>query len=235
MDKSLIISLKTGIRERVKERLAALNISARQAGIRAGLGPEGVRNFLREDLDDTKNLPRLDTIVKLCEALDCPPAWLSFGGDSQSESHESSWRIDVKLKLQAGVWRAEKTDLPDNLGEIAIPPQKGLLKSTLYGAVVEGLSMNLVYPPGTIIVFETVIDRPDEVKAGARYHIERSSADGLVENTIKTVERDASGRLWLVPESSEPEFRAPIPAVAQPGGDMFYVGRAVCALIPANN
>lgn len=232
MDKSLIISLKTGIRERVKERLAALNVSARQAGIRAGLGPEGVRNFLREDLDDTKNLPRLDTVVKLCEALDCSPSWLSFGGSSQPEGSDASWRIGVKVRLQAGVWAAEKTDLPLDLGEIAIPPQKGLLKSTLYGAIVEGLSMNLVYPPGTIVVFETVIDRPEEVKTGARYHIERSSADGLVENTIKTVERDGAGRLWLVPESSEPEFRAPIPAVAQPGGDMHYVGRAVCALVP---
>lgn len=233
MNNDLIADLKAGIQQRIEKRLSALNLTARKAGILAGLGPDGIRNILRDDVGQTKNLPRIDTLARLSVALECDPAWLTFGSDHEATTEHDLWRIPVRAQLSAGVWRAEKTDLPELLLSIAIPPQPGKLKSTLYGAVIEGLSMNLIYPPGTIVIFETVVDRPSEIVTGARYHIERSSPDGLVENTIKTVTRDKHGKLWLVPESTEPEFRTPIPAEAADGYENFYVGRAVCALVKA--
>jgi phage repressor protein C with HTH and peptisase S24 domain len=76
-----------------------------------------------------------------------------------------------------------------------------------FGLVVAGDSMNLLYPPGTIL--ECVNYFGDEpIPNGKRVIVQRTKRDGTVEATVKELVRDADGIEWLVPRSSNPVHQA---------------------------
>jgi phage repressor protein C with HTH and peptisase S24 domain len=76
-----------------------------------------------------------------------------------------------------------------------------------FGLEVWGDSMDLIYPPGTIL--ECVNYFGDEViPAGKRVIVQRTKADGTQESTVKELVRDADGTEWLVPRSSNPMHQA---------------------------
>lgn len=64
------------IAKRIAARLDALNITARAASMRAGLGTDGVRNILRGKSES----PRSQTLIKLAKALECSLEYL-IGAD----------------------------------------------------------------------------------------------------------------------------------------------------------
>jgi phage repressor protein C with HTH and peptisase S24 domain len=89
-----------------------------------------------------------------------------------------------------------------------VPDDPNYRSLTLYAGRVVGDSMNRVYPDGTIVVLSRMAQRPGEILEGKRYHIRRTRAGGLIEETIKTLVRDSKGRYWMQPESDSPEFAA---------------------------
>ena len=77
-----------------------------------------------------------------------------------------------------------------------------------FGLKVEGDSMDLLYPPGSIL--ECVRywgDRP--IPNGRRVIVQRTRTDGEVETTVKEYMEDKDGVVWLVPKSSNPAYQAP--------------------------
>ena len=87
--------------------------------------------------------------------------------------------------------------------------------------------MNRRYPEGTVVVFTNAIETDEPIIPGKRYVVERKDADGKAEHTVKLLHRDDAGGMWLVPESTDPLFQAPIPLLDEPDQDaeIRIVGR----------
>lgn len=123
-------------------------------------------------------------------------------------------RLMVKGSVAAGVWREayewpqdEWTPYTGGL-HVSIDP------SRRFGLQVEGESMNMLYPHGTILDCVSIFD-VDVPASGQRVIVIRKRIDDSLEATVKEFVVDESGRSWLVPRSTNPAFQAPI-AVDQP-------------------
>ena len=84
--------------------------------------------------------------------------------------------------------------------------------------------MNKRYPEGTVVICTDAVQTGEEIIPGRRYVVERERSDGLREATIKTLWRDEHGRLWLVPESTDPRYQEPIPLHAAEDDTIRIVG-----------
>lgn len=73
------------LKRRISQCLKECDLSARAASIAAGLGPDGIRNILR---DKSRN-PRSDTLNHLARLFGVTPQWLLNGEISESQSVES--------------------------------------------------------------------------------------------------------------------------------------------------
>lgn len=140
-------------------------------------------------------------------------------------------RIEVIGQIQAGHWVAG-FDWPENrIYEVGIPDRIDLREDVLYGAEVVGTSMNRVYPPGTVLILRRGFLGRHELRNGRRYHVEMQRADGLVEHTVKRIATRPDGSLWMIPESTDPEFAAPI-RMDDGSGHAAVVGEVVLSIIP---
>lgn len=116
-------------------------------------------------------------------------------------------RLFVKGAVAAGVFKEAWEVDPDEWevftgrADIAAPVQRR------FGLRVVGDSMDVLYPPGTIL--ECVKYEHDEpVPSGKRVIALRHRGDGTVEATVKELIRDNDGIEWLVPRSTNPSFQA---------------------------
>lgn len=133
--------------------------------------------------------------------------------------------VEVKGFVQAGHW-AETWEWPeDDHYTVPIPADPSLQRFRLHGAEVRGPSMDRRYPEGTVLVFADMIETGETLQLGKRYIVERERADGLREATVKTLWRDDSGKLWLLPESTDPRFQEPIPIEGGEDDTVRIVGR----------
>lgn len=127
--------------------------------------------------------------------------------------------IVVKGSVRAGRWAsAVEYDLSEQF-KTAIPVT-GNPPPGLYGLAVEGLSMNKIYPPGTILAVVPFwqFTQSRRLRSGIRVIVHRYRHDE-VEATVKEIVFDSDGRPWLVARSTEPEFQHPIaiPAIYDGG------------------
>lgn len=125
--------------------------------------------------------------------------------------------IIVRGSCEAGMWR-DAIEWPESewypapvAGNPAFP------KARQFGLEVRGPSMNLVFPPGSILVCVPVEDYPHSITPGRRVIAIRRSISG-VEATVKELRQDASGAYWLWPRSDDPRFQEPWPI--KPPADM---------------
>lgn len=87
-----------------------------------------------------------------------------------------------------------------------------------FGLRVDGESMNLIYPQGTILdCVATYASR--EVMPGQRVIVIRRRIDGEVEATVKEYARSPDGQEWLLPRSTHPDFQAPV-SLSNPGSEI---------------
>lgn len=131
--------------------------------------------------------------------------------------------------VQAGAWSDHAHD-PDEteVRHIVVPPIAGFETAPKRASRVVGPSMNLLYPDGSIVVWVPHWLRPEEMKVGRRYIVERER-HGSYEVTLKEFHVDDKGREWLLPRSNDPAEQAPIPVVAGDGETIRIVGRVIWA------
>ena len=136
------------------------------------------------------------------------PEWLLYGSRA-ADTHpaELGPRLFVKGEVAAGVWKEAWEVDPDEWevftgrADVSAPLQKR------FGLRVVGSSMDLIYPPGTIL--ECVeYDFSEPIPSGKRVIAVRRRLDGSVEATVKELVRDDDGTEWLVPRSSSPAHQA---------------------------
>lgn len=118
--------------------------------------------------------------------------------------------VKVASHVQAGDWAETWEWSDDEQYEVAVPADPLLNGFRLYGAETRGPSMNRRYSEGTVVVFTNVIETEESPVPGKRYVVQRTRSDGLMEHTVKLLHRDDDGKYWLIPESNDPLYQAPI-------------------------
>lgn len=134
-------------------------------------------------------------------------------------------RVTVRGSLKAGYW-AEMVEWDrEDWYDVFVPDEPRDRRVSLYGGQISGPSMNHRYADGSVVILTPVIETGEQLVPGRRYHVRRTRADGLVEETIKTFIIDARGERWFKPESDDPNHQAWISALGENGETIEVVGR----------
>jgi len=177
-----------------------------------------------------------DAARRYGRAFKVKPAWL-LGIDTIRELPPQDVEPDrllVNGTVAAGVWRESEAWNDERRFVIDLPsPFPGARR---FGLVLEGLSMDLVYEPGTVLDCISIFKNGVEPKTGDHVIVERIGANGLRELTVKEY-RQENGTYTLVPRSSRPEFkpveyRGPDEEGTPIGGELVHVIAFVVADYP---
>ena len=120
--------------------------------------------------------------------------------------------------VEAGTWR-EATQFADGeRPEYPVAENPAFLGFDQFLLAVAGESMNVVYPPGTLLHCVRLAFQPRNLPIGDGDHlIVQRERHGLYETTVKELE---GGKLW--PRSHDPRFVEPV-AVGEHEGDRVEV------------
>lgn len=163
-------------------------------------------------------------------------AWLLTGeGNGPGEIHQVAGlrRVVVAAHIQAGVfaetWEWDEHDQYS----VYVPDDIEYRGFTLHAGETKGPSMNRRYAERTVLVFTNVEETREEPRAGKRYIVERRRVGGEAEHTVKLLHVDEDGKYWLVPESDDPRYQAPISIEEGTGDDdiVAILGRVVYAVM----
>lgn len=148
-----------------------------------------------------KRLPDLDSLARLAAVLGVSPGALLEGGAVVSVG-PTLW---VKGEVAAGVWRAAAEWPESDWQTFTGRPDVTARVEHRFGLIVSGDSMNLVYPPGSIVECVSTFGNA-EALPGKRVVIVRENDNQQFEATVKElVEED--GAIWAVPRSTNPAHR----------------------------
>jgi transcriptional regulator with XRE-family HTH domain len=201
--------------DRIKERLATLEVSARSASLRAGLGPDAIRSIL----NGSSKSPRADTLSALAGALRCDVNYLLGNveepGNPIGPPPTDSVPLPLPFKgyIEADAW----------LGELAahrrtrfdLPGMPHLDPALEYRAAQQWLeqlnddTMSLVFPRGTFI---HLVDHEAAGRQIARYDfvkVVRTIKTGihtLREYTLKQYDLDGNGHPILCSRRTRPAW-----------------------------
>jgi SOS-response transcriptional repressor LexA len=180
--------------DRIKMRLAELNMSAREASIRTTGKPE----FLRPVLAGAN--PRIDNLEKLAHVLDVSITWLVMGEGEKERFKDPTHYVEVPLISWVS---AGKMSFPDvSEGQLSTVMMPNLDPTGDWIALhVVGDSMDRISPPDSIIF----VDRNDKALVpNACYVI--SNGDGEA-----TYKRFRSSPMRFEPVSTNPAHQAIYP------------------------
>ena len=119
--------------------------------------------------------------------------------------------VHVRGAVEAGKW-IDSDDMefpPEDWRPIDLPVDARFPKGERFGLEVRGTSMNLVYPPGTIVICVDPLRVEYDPAPGDHVVVRVRRPDGLVELTVKELVAE-NGELWLWPRSSDPRHQQPI-------------------------
>jgi len=137
-----------------------------------------------------------------------PPEWLLYGQPSlKTVGPGLGPLLSVKGSVAAGVWQAAQQLDENEWQTFTGSPDVDAPLRDRYGVRVEGQSMDLVYPPGTILECVRYWGR-EPIASGRRVIVQRLRDNGEYETTVKEYVEGADGVVWFVPRSSDPSFQA---------------------------
>ena len=213
-------------KERIRAAIDAKGTSMKAVSLKAGKGETFVRDMLERD-----RAPSIDNLRSVANALDMTIIDL-LSDKPTPKSDPGTRRVVVAAHVQAGhfseTWEWDESDHYD----VFVPDDPEFRSLTLYGAEIRGPSMNKRYAEKTVVVFNNIIEAHERPILGKRYVVERRRPSGEVEHTVKVLHSDEDGKLWLVPESTDPRFQAPI-SIEDGTGDedtVSIIGRVVFAV-----
>lgn len=128
-------------------------------------------------------------------------------------------RLFVKGEVAAGVWRTALEAPEDEWESFTGRADVTAELKHRFGLRICGDSMNLIYPPGTIVECVSTFGRA-EPEPGKRVVVVRTNTNNEVEATVKELIEE-EGEMWLVPRSTNPTH-API-RLKEPGDDIIQV------------
>lgn len=210
-----------------RAREGAGYVSAKLAAESMGVS---VPTYIQHE-NGTRNFPA-DRAQRYARFFRTTPEWLLYGreiGDRTSGAQLGP-PIPIQGAVQAGVWR-ERMEYDEAEWETFTgAPNVDAPLSQRFGLKVEGDSMDLLYPPGTVL--ECVRYWGDTaIPNGKRVIVQRVSDDDTYETTVKEYFEDKDGVVWLIPRSSNPAFQSPF-RVDQPEPGVLDI--RVIALVVAS-
>ncbi|WP_176086282.1 XRE family transcriptional regulator [Martelella sp. HB161492] len=137
-----MVSTLDKILERIQAEARAKKISLRQLALRADFGPDLFRDWKR----GKANMPSLDTIGRIANILGCSAGWLAYGEPSPGRKI----LVPVVSFISAGKL-AEPNGATVRSQEYIELPENSLRNGNWIALRVEGDSMDLYSPPGSII------------------------------------------------------------------------------------
>jgi len=171
------VAVNAGLIERIQARLQALNLSERQASLKAGLSD----SYLRNIREGKSSAPRIDTLEKIAHVLETTPSWL-MSGENLGLSPDGGGEFDgsyepANAQLSGAIVATNRRlpvygqavggidgEFPMNgtmLFDVLCPPQLSEI-SEAYAVIVSGDSMSPRYEDGEI----AFIDPTRRVKRG---------------------------------------------------------------------
>lgn len=95
---------------------------------------------------------------------------------------------------------------------------------------VRGSSINRQAKDGDLVLCLSKFAAPRDIRSGDWVVVERRAADGRIETTVKRVQGDSKRGFFLVPDSDDPSFQAPI-LIGKNDGEMVEVRAFVLEFI----
>lgn len=200
---------------RIKQLMKARNLSRDDVAAGIDAHPITVSKLISGKMKLTQ-----EWMNRLATVFGVPPEQIIAG-----PSHTRV--VKVRSHVEAGNWEAHHEWPEDDWYDIAIPDDPAYQQYALFGAETRGPSMNRRYPESTVLIHTNMVDTGEQLEIGKRYIVERERPDGTRETTVKTLSRDEDGKLWLLPESTDPRHQSPIPIDDELDAIVRVVGRVI--------
>jgi transcriptional regulator with XRE-family HTH domain len=209
-------------KKRLKKALQDKGLTMKAASLAAGKGETFVRDLFERD-----RVPSIDNFLELARLVGKPASYLL--GEDAGGQEPGLRRVEVAAHVQAGHWEESWEWEESDRYSVYVPDLPEFQGLRLYAAETRGPSMNKRYSERTVLVFNDVQEACEEPIVGKRYVVERRRASGEMEHTVKLLYADDDGHLWLMPESDDPRFQAPISVEEGTGNEdiVMIVGRVV--------
>ena len=206
--------------EYIELRCREIGVKPRGASIKAGNGPDFVRDMKRHG-----NSPKSDKLIAMARVLEVHPSVLlehistrgdGFFGDAMPYHPKNMASIPVVGSVQAGIFSEALEWDASRRYNIQIPIDDGYpIELSRYALEVKGQSMNRVFSDGSLVsvIDFDVLGRPPET--GDYVVVMRRDSHGPgFEATIKALQIRDDGSACLWPQSNDPNFQQPfiIPA-----------------------
>lgn len=193
------------------------------------------RNLSRDDVADSVEAHPITVSKLISGKMKLTQDWMerfakafNVPVDEIISTRKSSTRVvEVRSYVEAGIWESHPEWPEDDWYGVAIPDDPAYRQFELFGRETRGPSMNRRYPERTVLVHTSYSESGGMLEVGKRYIVEREKADGTRETTVKTLSKDESGKLWLMPESTDPRFQAPIAIDDDLDSMVRVIGRVV--------
>lgn len=203
--------------------MATLGQRIRRARSEAGFSQAGLAKALGLTRSATgawerdKHAPSHEHLVAIAKVTGRGVSWLLQEENGRQVPaallDEPMERVEVVGTVQAGVWREALEAPADERFAVEVPRDRRFPGVRRFGLRVAGPSMNRIFPERSIVLCARFPDlgrdpEPDD------YVVVLRNREGLVEATVKQLERSRDGRLWLSPRSDDPEHQTPWPLPA---------------------
>ena len=202
------------ISNRIGEIRAQVGLSQEDLADRMGIHRVTVANIERGKQRLTQ-----EWMLRFSEALNVSPEHLITLPPAGEVVH-------VVGAVQAGSWQEHSTWAEPEQYTIYMPALPEWRSYPKQASEVRGTSMNELYPPGSVVVWVSIFDHKENPIPGKRYVIERQK-HGEYEVTLKEYQIGPDGNGWLIPRTTDPSQKTPIPIIGSEDETLRIVGRVI--------
>lgn len=199
---------RSEIGTRIKSLLSEQPKGKRQTWLAKSIGmPEGALSELLNDKGTRRwNTDKLSAVAN---ALGVPISFLLDKNQTSMLPKVVNLKpIMVIGSVQAGVFRDALEWPEDDRYAVVVPIESPEVAARCFGLVVDGPSMNKVYPDGVIVIVCPLSYYQAPLRTNDRVLVKRIRGD-VVEATIKELEiKDGRAHLW--PRSTDPRYQSPV-------------------------
>ncbi len=160
----------------------------------------------------------------------------------ERQKKRESLPVLVKTYCQGGVLREQFSVPPEQMKELPLPVDDSARQAGAFAAIVRRPGAEEIYPEKTILLCQPIVRYEGHLTKGRRLIVERF-VDTRIEVTVREIQEDAEGRLWLSQRSTDPRLSASVKLpqtisgkVWQSNGEKFAVaGVVIGAFIPESS
>lgn len=175
------------------------------------------------------DMPGGTVLTALASALNVDASEIT--GVGQDTKAPTGRKVHVVGKIAAGAW-AETHELDEQYYTTVPGLPRKFDKVPLQGFVVEGDSMNQIYPDGTVVYVAPIGAVSGWPRSGQVVMV-MSHKQGLTEATLKEYVVDENGK-WLWPRSNSPMHQTPVDYKNAGAEEVVITGVVVAALVFAD-